>query len=375
MVLPWSPNLPGGVSVVVRSLIGQWRKEGLFPMVMVSDWKALRPVIDDEGILNFRFTLLGSLSWLGLVKATLTAPVILWRTWRLLCAHKISAVNFHYPSLDAFGVAMLKRSGLFRGRLVLSFHGTDARAPASLLEDRLWRWLLGTADEVTACSGSLACEVAVVFGIPLARVTAVYNGVDTDLFVPSVAARLAPLQAPCRLYIVSVGSYIPRKGHQVLLDSFARIAPMFSHMDLVIAGMEGPEYALLLARAKEHGLLQRVRLLVNLKPPEVAEVVAGATLSVQASLAEPFGMAVIEAGACGVPVAVSAVGGHLELVHARETGYLFPAGDVAGCAAVLTEALTNRKAARQMAQNFREFILSRYTWAACAGAYLRLLEG
>ena len=68
-------------------------------------------------------------------------------------------------------------------------------------------------------------------------------------------------------------------------------------------------------------------------------------------------------------------GGHLELVHARETGYLFPAGDVAGCAAVLTEALTNRKATRQMAQNFRECILSRYTWAACAGAYLRLLEG
>jgi glycosyltransferase involved in cell wall biosynthesis len=190
IVLPWSPNLPGGVSVVVRSLISQWRKEGLFPTVMVSEWKASRPVVDEEGILNFRFTLLGSLSWLGLVKATLTAPVRLWRTWRLLRANKVSALNFHYPSLDAFGVAMLKRLGLFRGRLVLSFHGTDARAPASLLESRLWRWLLGAADEVTACSGSLARKMADVFNIQVDRVTVLYNGVDTTVFAPDAALRV-----------------------------------------------------------------------------------------------------------------------------------------------------------------------------------------
>ena len=309
LVLPWSPNLPGGVSVVVRSLIGQWRKEGLFPMVMVSDWKALRPVIDDEGILNFRFTLLGSLSWLGLVKATLTAPVILWRTWRLLCAHKISAVNFHYPSLDAFGVAMLKRSGLFRGRLVLSFHGTDARAPASLLEDRLWRWLLGAADEVTACSGSLAREVAAVFNIKIDRVTVLHNGVDTTVFSPEATLRCARLMAWQGEYVVSVGSYLLNKGHRVLLEAFATVRGGFPSLGLVIAGMDGPERDRLIEQARALGIYEGLFFLVNLNNFEEASLIAGAKICVQPSFSEAFGMVVIEAGACGVPVSVSAVGG------------------------------------------------------------------
>lgn len=375
IVLPWSPNLPGGVSVVVRNLVQQWRSESLIASVMVSDWGATQPVSDHEGTLNFRFALLGSLHLAGLVKALLSAPIRLWRTWYLLHIREVSAVNFHYPSLDAIGVAVLKRLGLFRGRLVLSFHGTDVRVPSTALEQRLWRWLLGVADGVTACSGALAKEVVQTYGVALARVTIVYNGTNTKLFAPLLSNDLVSEQVRLNLYIVSVGGYIPLKGHRILLDAFALVAPSFPSLGLVIAGMDGPERMPLLARSKELGVLDRVTLLVNLKPAEVAELMARAALALQPSFAESFGMAVIEAGACGVPVAASAVGGHLELVQDHETGYLFEAGDVEGCAAVITEILVDKDAAKKVAENFRAAILRRYTWPACAHAYLKLMIG
>lgn len=48
---------------------------------------------------------------------------------------------------------------------------------------------------------------------------------------------------------------------------------------------------------------------MNLNNFEEASLIAGAKICVQPSFSEAFGMVVIEAGACGVPVSVSAVGG------------------------------------------------------------------
>lgn len=373
IVLPWSPSLPGGVSVVVRNLLKQWQAEGIAARAIVGDWCASRPGLDAEGNVNFRFALLGSLAWVGLAKSLISSPIRLWRTWRLLKLYRISAVGFHYPSLDALGVALLRRIGLFKGHLVLSFHGTDVRAPSTPLEAHLWRWLFHTSSAITACSKALAGEVALAYKVSEETVSVIYNGVDTDLFQPEALFGQAILQAPAKPYIVSVGSYIPRKGHRLLLDAFAKVAPKYLNLRLVVVGMDGPERTVLLARAEALGLLERVILLVNLKPADVALVVAGATLCVQPSTAEPFGLAVIEAGASGVPVLASAVGGHVELLSDHQNGYLFTAGDMEQCAEKLNCMLMNVESTHQIAERFRSEIQIKYTWHVCANAYLKNL--
>ena len=163
-------------------------------------------------------------------------------------------------------------------------------------------------------------------------IAVIYNGVDINLFRPEATPAIHLVGSPPQPYIVSVGSYIPRKGHRSLLDAFAKVVKRYPSLGLVIVGMDGPERAKLLERAKILELGGSVTLLVNAKPPEVAVVVAGATLCVQPSTAEPFGLAVIEAGACGVPVLVTAVGGHVELITDRKNGFLFAVGDVVQCA-------------------------------------------
>jgi D-inositol-3-phosphate glycosyltransferase len=97
-------------------------------------------------------------------------------------------------------------------------------------------------------------------------------------------------------------------------------------------------------------------------------------LCVQPSFAEPFGLAVIEAGACGVPVLASAVGGHLELISDNRTGFLFTPGDTEGCADVMRSVLGDPDLLAKVAESFRSDIIERYSWATCANGYWRLLD-
>ena len=156
LVLPWSPDLPGGVSVVVRNLARVWEAAGMPASILVSSWSSKRASVDRNGHVSLKLALFGKLSLTGLVKSLLFSQLTLWRTLALLRQRQVGAVYFHYANLDAFGVALLKRLGLFKGRLILCFHGTDVRPPASRLEARLWNVVFGSADVVTACSNALA---------------------------------------------------------------------------------------------------------------------------------------------------------------------------------------------------------------------------
>lgn len=371
LVLPWSPSLPGGVSVVVRYLHEHLASHPLTPVLMVDNWGADRLRVGDDGIPAFRFAILGPVTPRGLLKAAVIAPVRLARTLQLLRGTRARSVNFHYPSLDVLGVALLKRLGLYRGCLALSFHGTDLRPPGSTIERALWQFALSQADGISACSTDLAARLAAAFGLEAGRVAVIHNGVDPDVFSPGARNGRMRARLP-RRYVASIGSYLPRKAHRVLLEAFAALAAEFPDVSLAIAGMRGPEQGPLQELAARLGLSERVAFFVDLSHADTATLLAGAEACVQPAHAEPFGLAIIEAGACGVPVAASAVSGHTEILRDRETGLLFPAGDEAACAAALRRLLNDRVAARSAADRFRAEVLQRYGWRECAQAYFAL---
>jgi len=373
LVIPWSPNLPGGVSIVVRHLQQEMLAKGEQPVIVVNNWGAAAPFVDSEGSLNFRFAIFGTITLGGLVKSFIGFPVRVFKTFSLLRQFNVKAVNFHYPSTDALVIAVLKRLRLFKGSLVLSFHGTDVQPPESLLAKKLWGFIFGTVEGISACSIALADQASESFGIDKKKITVIYNGVDTTLFSPTSQLHHDRLKYLPKKYIVSIGSYIPRKGHSILLDAISILSSEFPDLALVIVGMDGSERQLLVQQAAKLGIADRLTCLVGLAPEDVATVTAKATLCVQPSLAEPFGLAVIEAGACGVPVVASAVGGHLELIEDKETGFLFASKNHVQCAAILRDLLLHPENGMKAAEAFRTKILVRYTWESCAQGYLRIM--
>src|SRR5258705_2347097 len=219
-ILPWEVHFGGGVNGVVRNLAKAMMEKGsLESSIAVNSWED-RTTRQSEDVFRFRFSIFRSMSALGVLKAIVVAPLLLWRTFRLLQTYKAQAVNFHYPGTTPFGVAVLKRLGVFRGKLVLSYHGTDVAPIDGRFEGLIHAFVLRSADYLVACSYSLAERMSSQFAVPASGIQVILNGVAGSVFdgVCRPDATL-PRRLPAT-FVVNVGSFIPRKNHSLHLRAF-----------------------------------------------------------------------------------------------------------------------------------------------------------
>jgi glycosyltransferase involved in cell wall biosynthesis len=360
-VLPWEPHEVGGVSSVVNNLAKAMAASGsLAPLIAVDSWGDASPRETIECV-YFRFSMLGSVAGLGWAKACATAPLRLWRTFRFLRACNARVVNFHYPGRAPVTVALLKRVGLYRGKLLLSYHGTDVTPPGRTIERLLRRFMFDSADHLIACSRSLAERMVSQFDVPSSKVRVIFNGVDESVF-DGIGEVDTPLRRDLPGYFVlSIGSFIHRKNHAVLIEAFGRIAHRYPGLHLCIAGADGPERPATEELIGTRGLAGRVNLYVAIDQRDVALLLSKAAVCVQTSLAESFPLAVLEAGASGTPIVVSDISGHDEIVEDGATGLRFPSGDIDACAAAIAAMLDDPVAARRMGDAQRNRVRSRFT--------------
>jgi len=123
--------------------------------------------------------------------------------------------------------------------------------------------------------------------------------------------------------LVSIGSLIPREGYDILLPALAPLLSTAQTRHLLILG-EGPDRAALAVLVNSLGIASRVHFL-GLRN-DAGDVLADSDLFVLASRAEGLTLAVVEALAASLPVVVTAVGGHAELVT-EDIGIVVPPGE------------------------------------------------
>jgi len=117
---------------------------------------------------------------------------------------------------------------------------------------------------------------------------------------------------------------------------------------LLLVG-DGPDRAVCEALARELGVYHEVRFLGKQEPVE--EILSIADLFLMPSGSETFGLAALEAMACGVPVVSSDIGGLPELNVDGETGFLCPLGDVDAMTAASRRILTDPDLHRRMTRS------------------------
>jgi glycogen synthase len=184
------------------------------------------------------------------------------------------------------------------------------------------RRVLRRADAVTACSAYVLESLSTLGGIRPDAVV-IPNGVNPADFAS------APIQLSERPYVLAVGRLVPQKGFDVLVEALA--APDLTQLDLLVAG-DGPERERLEDQAHALGLGDRVRFLGALDRLELADALAGAQLFAFPSRGEPFGIALLEAMAAGVPSVATRTGGVIEFARAEENAVLVEQNDAAGLA-------------------------------------------
>ena len=306
----------------------------------------------------------------------LPAPALLYRAAlrrvRALMAEgeRFDLIDAHYFYPDGIAAAMLGRTlGL---PVTITARGTDVNLIAdSPLPRRMILWAADrAAGMITVCAALK--DRLVEIGVDGSRVTVLRNGVDLSFFRPHpdrAAARAKyGIGADDRggLMLLSVGHLITRKAHDLVIQALAELPP---DTRLLIAG-EGPERGALTALAERLGVASRVTFLGQRPQGDLPELYAAADILVLASSREGWANVLLEAMACGTPVAASNVWGTPEVVAEPAAGVLVePRTGAAFAAGIsrLAAALPDRAATRAYAEQF--------SWDATTEGQLALFNG
>jgi N-acetyl-alpha-D-glucosaminyl L-malate synthase BshA len=256
--------------------------------------------------------------------------------------------------------------------IVTTLHGTDITLVGLHPSfHAITRFSIMRSQGLTAVSDFLREETIRDFAVPRNRIRVIPNFIDIDTWRPDKEpCHRATLAPGGEKIVMHVSNFRPVKRVEDVIDVFARICEKVDAR-LVLIG-DGPERPRAMDRAEELGVTPRILFLG--KHASVDELLACADLFLLPSETESFGLAALEAMACGAPVVASRVGGLPEVVVHGESGYLFPVGSVEEMAAAGIEILLDADHHKALSEAGRQVAVERFSATSVVPLYEAFYE-
>ena len=275
--------------------------------------------------------------------------------------HQLDLVHMHYAIPHAAS-AYLAKQMLAQERalkIVTTLHGTDITLVGLHPSfHAITRFSILESDGLTAVSDYLRAETVRDFSVPESRIEVIPNFIDTDKWRPDREpchrSKLAPGGEKIVMHISNFRSV---KRVEDVVETFAGIQKK-TPARLVLVG-DGPDRPRALDRAAALGVQDKVLFLG--KHSSVDELLSCADLFLLPSETESFGLAALEAMACGAPVIATRAGGLPEVIDHGRTGYLFDVGAVEEMADAGARLLTDEAAHAKMAAAARAAAQERFS--------------
>lgn len=233
------------------------------------------------------------------------------------------------------------------------------------------------ADAIIAISECTRRDLVTAYGVPPEKVTVVYEAAAPNFAPPSVdeVARVRVRYGLPERFLLTVGTIEPRKNLLRLLTAFEIVARQELVDAWVIVGRLGWLYDDFFVRLVASPWREKVILPGFVPDGDLAAVNAAAMVAVLPSLYEGFGLPVLEAMACGAPVACSEISSLPEV--GGDAARYFDPTDVQAMAATLAEVLSDEALRDEMRrQGFRQ--ATRFSWNRAAretrALYDRVIE-
>ena len=223
-------------------------------------------------------------------------------------------------------------------RVVTTLHGTDI----TLLGNdpsysEIVAFSIEQSDGVTAVSESLKADTYDKLRVSR-DIRVIPNFLDCSAYhrrdVSDLRAELAP---EGQKIVIHVSNFRPVKRVSTVIEVFARVRRHVPSKLLMVG--DGPDLAEATRLARSLGVADDVEFLGEQE--HVVQLLSAADVFLLPSLQESFGLASLEALACGVPVVASRIGGIPEVVEDGVTGFLHPADDIEGMAASTRRLITD----------------------------------
>jgi len=255
-------------------------------------------------------------------------------------------------------------------------HGTTATGSLRYrLTRALESFVLRRADGVTTICEGLRREIC-ARGVPAERVTVIPNAVDPHMFAfdSPIDETLRNRLGLCGKTVLGfIGSFYGYEGLEMLVESFASIRRQRPDVRLLLVGgglREGAlreqvtaldlDDAVIFSGRIDHGEVHRYYSVIDVfvyprLPVRLTELVTP--------------LKPLEAMAQGRIVVASNVGGHRELIRDRQTGFMFPAGDVSALSMTIDRILADRASWSRVRDQARRYVENERTWKSSVARY------
>lgn len=291
-------------------------------------------------------------------------------------AYKLDILHVHYAiphATSAYLARQLLATEKYERlpKIITTLHGTDITlvgADPSFYD--ITRFSINMSDGVTAVSKYLAEETHDVFKISK-EIRVVHNFFDGTRFKPGATqCKRAEFAADNEHLIMHVSNFRPVKRTMDVIDIFDRIAAELP-AKLVLIG-EGPDTVLARRQITKRGLTDKVTFLGN--QSRVEAVLPCADLFLLPSEEESFGLAALEALACGVPVIGSSGTGLVEVVDDYRDGFLLPVGDVISMSRAAIALLRDTQRLAEFKKTAAETVDRKFSADKIVGEYEQYYE-
>jgi glycosyltransferase involved in cell wall biosynthesis len=293
-------------------------------------------------------------------------------TWAYLDVFRRTGAKAVLAEFGPAGVAVseaCRRMGL---PLIVHFHGADISKHAVLAEyGDAYRAFFREARAIVAVSRAMERKL-VAFGAPPDKVHYSPCGVDTRLFGGASPGTSAPV-------FVAVGRFVEKKGPQWTVLAFARVHQRHPDAQLRMIG-NGPLFDVCRDLALGLGIGPAVTFLDSQPPDVIREEMRRARAFVQHSVVAPSGdtegtpVAVLEAGASGLPVVATRHAGIPDVVIDGETGLLVDEHDVEGMADAMVRLIEDPALAARMGNAARDHVTAHFSMERSIDRLWRVIE-
>ena len=276
---------------------------------------------------------------------------------------RLDIVHAHYavPHATAAYLArqMLDLTSCRPPRTVTTLHGTDITLVGSDPSyRRVVAFSIEQSDAVTTVSHSLRNDTISALGVK-SPIDVIPNFLDCSEYRRKPDAELRARLCPPERYdklVIHISNLRPVKRVDVALEVFRRIRERVRARFLVVG--DGPDREAVERQASEYGLGDDVLFLGEQDDP--VALLSVSDLFLLTSIQESFGLAALEAMACGVPVVASKVGGLPEIIEDGVTGFVCAPDDVEGTAERGVTLLTDPDLHARVSDNAASLVRTKY---------------
>ncbi|MCC6019382.1 MAG: glycosyltransferase family 4 protein [Candidatus Verstraetearchaeota archaeon] len=269
---------------------------------------------------------------------------------------------------------------ILRIPVVVTSHGVDIQKDKSIgYGMRLYRslamyiWLTLKLIDIHIVVSKSMVKDAIEAGSNPSKIQVVYNGIDTRK-----ASLLGDIETVEKygihkedFVILYLGRLHPKKSLEDLVKAFPRVVQKVPNAKLVIAG-KGSEEAKLKKLVEELKLQGKVIFTGFVSENEKWSLLKRCDVFVLPSIVEAFGIALIEAMACGKPVIATRVGPFPEIIKNGETGILVPAHSPSDLADAIINLAQDPEKRMLIGKKAKEEVENRFDIRKIANDYLKV---